>query len=383
MFSVSRLQGKPVFIADIGDGSVGAALVTLGKGAAAEVRNSIRATLPFEDRAPEQSAAAILQLLETTIGKLMSADSGKKSNPPHALHVILRAPWTRFRTTQAEESFSEPRAITKDLIAQLAKKALAAPSELDRGNISEAGVMQVFLNGYPTGEPLGKRAKSIGLVAFESDIDAAMKTGIISVLGKAFPGRTPVIRSGMRAILTVMQEHLPDVHRFLLLDIGGSVSSCAIIRKESMTQYGAAPEGLSTILKRVAPSGLPEETLSMLRMLATDACSTTACQSLKDSLARAEPDLVRAFGEVFAKLAATRRLPNAALLSAPAELTPWLQGFFSRIDFSQFTATTQPLSVETLSPEHMLDTVHWTPGISPDTGIGISASSVNILEQSA
>jgi hypothetical protein len=379
MFSVSRLQGKPVFIADIEDGSVGVALVTLAKGAAAEVHSSIRATLPIEERTTEQSAAAILQLLETTIGKLM----GAHPSVPHAVHVVLRAPWTRFRTTKAEETFAEARVITKDMIAELAKKALAAPSELDRGNILEAGVMQVFLNGYPTSAPLGKRAKSISLVAFESDITPAMKTGIVGVLGKAFPGRTPSIRSGMRAILTVMQEHLPDVHRFLLLDIGGTMTSCAIVRKESMTQYGTAKEGLSTILKRVAPAGLPEETLSMLRMLSTDACSTAACQTLKDSLARAEPDLVRAFGEVFAAMAATRRLPNAALLSAPAELTPWLQGFFSRIDFSQFTATTQPLTVETLSPEHMIDTVHWTPGISPDTGIGIASSSVNIIEYSA
>jgi len=380
MFS-HRSAGKPVLVADIGDGSIGVSLVSLA--GPAEILLSKRATLPLEDRTREQSAAAIIKLLEETAGKLLaaSAPDGTKIASPHAVYVIMQAPWTRFRTTSSDERFDEPRTITKDAIADQATKALAAPSELDRNSILEAGVLQVFLNGYPTANPIGKRAKAISVVAFESDIDAGMRSSIIGIFGKLLPDRAPSFHSGMRSLLTVMHEHLPDIQRFLLIDIGGTVTSCAVIRKDAVTQYAAANEGLTTILKRIAQGGLPEETLSLLRMLATDACSTSACQAVKDSLAKAEPELVRAFGEVFTTLATTRRLPNVCMLSAQAELTPWLQGFFERIDFSQFTATTQPLSVETLSPEHLLDSVHWRAGVIPDTGLGIAASSVNILER--
>ena len=100
-------------------------------------------------------------------------------------------------------------------------------------------------------------------------------------------------------------------------------------------------------------------------------------------LGRAEPELVRSFGEVFATLAAKQRLPNALLLSAPVELTPWLQGFFARIDFAQFTATTQPLAVETLSPEHLSELVQWDEQATPDTGLGMAASYVHILAAEA
>lgn len=378
----SRSAGKPVLIADVGDASVGVSLVTLGDGPA-EVIRSLRATLSIENRTSDQTAAAITQLLEDSVTKLLAPQSGTKNETLHAVRVILRAPWTRFRTAHTEDSFPEPRLITKEMIAEEAKKALAAPSELDRNNILEAGVLQVFLNGYPTSNPLGKRAQSLGVVAFESDVDSAMKASILSVFGKLLPGRTPTIHSGLRALLIVMHEYFPQSHRFVLLDIGGATTSCAVIRKDGITQYTSVPEGLTTLLNRVAKGGLPEETLSLLRMLSTDACSTTACQNLKDSLAKAEPELVRTFGEAFATLANVRRLPNACMIAGPTELTPWLSGFFSRIDFSQFTATTKPLSLETLSPEHLLDAVHWGSGVFPDTGIGISAASVNILEQTA
>ena len=380
MFS-SRLEGKPVLVADIGDGSVAVSFVTMGR-SPVEVHASARAMLPFEDRSREQTLAAITNCLKDTTEKLLKAYLQKGGTAPHAVHVVLRAPWTRFRTARADGTFEKEQAITKELIAQYAKKALAQQSELDRANILEAGVMQVFLNGYPTGEPLGKRASSIGVVAFESDADSVMKKAITEEAGALLPDRPLTIRSGMRALLVVMQEYLPEMQRFFLIDMGGATTACAVVRKDAITQYAAASEGLATILKRVAGGGLPEETMSLLRMLAADACSSSACEALKDSLARAEPDLVRAFGEVFTSLAGVRRLPNAAILAAPLELSPWLQGFFSRIDFSQFTTTTQPFTVETLTPEHLQDSVSWGKEGTPDAGIATAALGVQLMAQS-
>lgn len=381
MFS-KRSAGKPVLIADIGDASLAVSLARLAPHTA-EILLSIRATLPIEERTKEQTIAAITKLLEETVAKVLAAPmpDGGSPIPPHEIYAVMRAPWTRFRTAKTEEIFPESRVITAEIIAAEGKNALDAPAELDAASILEAGVLQVFLNGYPTDSPVGKRAQSIGVVAYQSDLDGSIATSVRSAFGKIVPGRTPTFYSGMRALLAVMHEYLPDAHRFLLIDVGGSSSSCAVVRKDAVTQYAAVPEGLSSILRRINQGGLPEESLSLLRMLSTDACSTAACQSIKDALANAEPELVRAFGEVFASLAAVRRLPNACMLSAPMELSLWLQGFFERIDFSQFTATTQPLAVETLTPEHLLNSVHWNVGVVPDTGIGLTASAVHILER--
>lgn len=383
---LKRSAGKVVLIADVDDLSVGVAIVRLEKGGPATVLSKKREMLTPEMRAKEQSAAAISQMLEKNIGDVVKsyigADAKAAPKPPVAVYAILRAPWTRFRTAEAEESYEKPQAVHKGLIDALAKKALEIPSDFDRANILETGVMQVYLNGYPTGDPIGKHASRAGVIVFESETRADIKKSVIDVFGRTVPGRTPVVRSSTSALLAVLGEHMPDVHRFLILDVGSSVTNCAVILKEALTRTQVVPEGLTTILARVAGAGLPEETMTQLRMLASNACSDDACKALKDSLARAEPDLAKVFGEAFAKLAAERRLPNNAVLSAPAELSPWLQGFFSRIDFSQFTATMQPLSVEPLTAEHLSDVVTWHEGL-PDTALGIAAGYVNILEQNS
>jgi hypothetical protein len=376
MFGLKRQKGT-VLVVDVDDASVGVAIVRCGD--LATVVQCTRATLPPAERSPDHSATAAVRLLEETAQKAVQAYAADTAAPPLiGSYAIIRSPWTRFRTTQAEEAYEAPVVVTEKLIESLAKKALQSPSELDQANRLESGVVHVYLNGYVTDNPIGKHVTRTMVTAYESDIKPEVKSAIEGALMKVLPGRTPVVRSSMCALLNVIGEHLPELHRCVIIDVGSTSTHCAVVLKEAVTQAAVVSEGLATVISRVAGAALPEEVITQLRMLANDTCATDACKAVKDSLARIEPDLAKSFGEAFAKLATPRRLPNAALLSAPVEVAPWLSGFFSRIDFAQFTATLQPLSIEPLTSDHLTDVVTWE-GRAPDTGLGVAAAYVNIL----
>lgn len=383
MFGKRRLEGTLALIADIGDGSIGVCLARFPKKGLPHIIEAHRTFLPIENRTPEQARSAIIKVLEEKLQTLFTppSGSGKKPLSPERIIVSLHAPWSRYRTAHAESTFDAPRTITKELINERARAALAETSTVDKNNSIETGVSQVFLNGYPTGNPLGKKAQRIRVLGFQSDGDMAITGDIVRVCGAVLPGRTPIFRSYARLLSSLMHERLPDAHRFLFCVIGSSVSEISIIRPEGLTQQVIVPEGWATILKRIAPNGLPEESLSVLKMLSTEQCSTETCTNMKEALARAEPELVRVFGEVFATLAAKERLPNVLVLTAPYELAPWMQGFFSRIDFAQFTITTQPFVVEEFSPEQTTTLVSWEEGVRPDTTLGVAVAGVHILEQ--
>lgn len=380
MFGLRRQKGT-VLVVDVDDASVGVALVNLGD--KATVMQSVRANLPVEERTPDHSATAVIGLLEETAQKLIQTYSaGAGAAPIIASYAIIRSPWTRFRTAQAEEVYQQPIVIRESTIESLAKKALQAPSDLDPANRLESGVVHVYLNGYVTNDPVGKRVTRAMVTAYESDVKPEVKSAIENALLKILPGRVPTLRSSMCALLSVIGEHLPELHRSVIIDVGSSSTHCAVVLKEAVTQTAVIPEGLQSVIAKVAGGALPEEVLTQLRMLANDTCANEACKALKDSLARIEPDLAKEFGESFAKLASNRRLPNTAMLSAPAEIAPWLAGFFSRIDFAQFTTTLQPLSIELLTADHLTDAVLWN-GRAPDTELGVAAGYVNILSKSA
>lgn len=375
MLGLQRHTGNMVLIADVDDGSVGIALIKTGEHAS--IIRTLRINIPIENRTPDQSIAAIGASLQENVQKIV-ADTGTMPMPIAEVYCIVRSPWTQFRTAQTEEVYAEARSVTQGSIDALAKKALQSSTDFDAAHRLETGVVHTYLNGYPTSAPEGKHATRISVMAYESAIDPRVQKMILDALGKVLPGRTISLRSSMSALLGVAGEYLPETHRSVIVDMGSSSTYCAVVLKEAVMRSATVPEGLFTLLGKIASGTLPEETLSQLRMLADDTCSADTCKALKDSLARIEPELAKIFGEVFAGLATSRRLPNILLLSAPREVVQWMSGFFSRIDFAQFTATMQPLVVEPLTPEHFANAVTWEGG-KPDTGLGIAAAYVNML----
>ena len=113
-------------------------------------------------------------------------------------------------------------------------------------------------------------------------------------------------------------------------------------------------------------------------MAAHDHCEDKACEDIKNGMARAEQELIRIFGEAMARLATSRRLPNKLVLAVESDMADWLSHFFSRIDFTQFTVTTQPFSVEVLSAENLKNLVTASDsGKNVDSGLLVAAAFVN------
>src|SRR3989344_3073449 len=107
---------------------------------------------------------------------------------------------------------------------------------------------------------------------------------------------------------------------------------------------------------------------------AAPSCGGSA--ATRAAIAKAEPEIVKAFGEIFGRLSASRRLPNRLLLLAHEDLSPWLVRFFSRIDFAQFTVTTRPFSPAPLSMDTLKELVAFEKDVALDVPLGIAAALV-------
>ena len=362
-------EGKVVCIVSVASDGASVCFARMGK-EKSHLLFTKRALLSLEERGDEQARVAVVAQLETLLKEVANRYS------PESIHVVIHAPWSTFRTVSGSAAFDNDRPVTKSLIDEVARKALEGIEKKD----AEAGVVRVFLNGYPTERPLGKRARTIETIVYGGAVDASLRAGVEHSIGTYFAGRKVVFHTSARVFLAVAHEHLSHLNRFVILSIQGA-SECMVIRHETETQSGNIREGLSAILTRIAPRGLPEETLSLIKMAESDACATDACNAIKEAVARAEPELVRSFGDMFSALASVRRLPNDLLLFAPFELTPWLTHFFTRIDFSQFTATTQPFSVVTMQPGDTERLVTFEAGVTPDPACATQAAAVHMFEE--
>jgi hypothetical protein len=369
-------RGKVVVVADVGSGSAAVAIVALEPGAPATVLAAERAVLPIEERSREATITAICGRLVATgesVMKLYAAEKGKTLRVS-GLYCTIHAPWTRSITLDARSRSEEDVVVTEGLIGALAKQALTEQKELDASNILEAAVIRVELNGYATGSPVGVRAHEEHVSVLASDCDPNLRAGIETGFQRLFPQLRPTFRSFTRAVLSAMQEW-HDVERdYFIVDIASEGAELTAVRDGAITGQHFVSEGTRNILKRLAPGAMPEEALGLVRMVEHDQCSTAACQTMRDSMARVEPELVRVFGEGMSASASLRRLPDTLVLIAQEDFATWLERFFSRIDFTQFTSTMRPFSVRVLTPADLASSVAARRGTTLDIGTTLSVA---------
>jgi hypothetical protein len=205
-----------------------------------------------------------------------------------------------------------------------------------------------------------------------------MKSRIEASLQKVFPHLVPKFRSATWAAITVLRNRTDVTTDCFVVDITSEATNLFAIRDGVATEHLLVPQGSRSILKRVNESGMPEETLTKMRMLALEHCSDAACESLLASISHAEPELVRVFGEAIGTCAALRRLPGVLVLMVHPDMAPWLTRFFSRIDFAQFTSTSQPFVVSLLGSAELAALVQPEKGLVVDPGLLLPCALVNI-----
>ncbi|HEV3245123.1 MAG TPA: hypothetical protein VG102_02100 [Candidatus Paceibacterota bacterium] len=376
MFGKKASAGGVVAVVDIESGSAGVAIVKTG--GPGQVLAYAREHLSLEERAKESLRSAIIQALVAAGEKALTAHANN-GGPKQlsACYCVIGAPWTSSFAGSARSKLEHPAVITDKQISALAKQALADQKDIDPANLLEANVSRVLLNGYPTSEPEGKRAQVIDVFTLTSGCDADLKSAAAESLAKLFPDADIVWRSSARATFSAVKQ-LDPVETCLVIDMGTEATDLIGLRKGMLEQRVLIEQGVRKVLATFAKDKPVEETIALIDMLEKDQCETDVCEALRQSIAKAEPELVHLFGEALAKLSATRKLPDELVLIAPPALAPWLSRFFARIDFTQFTATTKPFSVRIFSGAELPGIPHNDPSIFADPSICMACGLVNM-----
>lgn len=365
-------------VIDVAPGGASAAYIASSKRGPARILSTGVSALSLEARTPEQAKAQIggqvKEAAEQARKKYLEAGA---SSPIKEVYVFIHAPWAESHLLRTMTTFEKETRIKDAHIAALAKEALVGEAGIDKTRLLEASVFGISLNGYPSADPEGAFATTVEALSLVSQCDPEVRGAIESAVHESFPDARIAWRSAFRALATLARRSHTGEH-VLIIDMGADDTHVASVQGHDIVQL-VVPEGERTILARIAGGRAPEETLGLLRMLDRDSCSSDACEALRTALASSEPELVRVFGESMATIAATHRVANTLLLSAHPDLENWLGGFFSRIDFAQFTVTSLPLTVCTPAS---LDIERWVEDAHTSDPLSIGAALVNIEQHS-
>lgn len=378
-FSALHRGDDIVAVADVGSGSVGFAIVKTSAGGPARVVAAERSMLAIEARAYESTAGALARELER-VGAKVLADLATREpalGTPSSVLCVIRAPWTTSESLREQQAYPEEVAITRELTGELARRSLARVSAFDRRELLGATVVQVELNGYATAHPAGKRAHEVSVVSLVSGCDPLMRRMVERALEVILPHKPHALRSGGHALFAVLRQYASE-GTYAIAEVSGEGTGFIVVRDGAPQEQCLVREGVYSLLRRISKDSLPEETLAAVRSIESDRCTTEACTKVAAALAQTEPELVRIFGEGMAGCVAKRRLPDKLYLVAHPDMSSWFTTFFSRIDFTQFTRTAKPFTVQSITPNDMQEFVTAQNGVRLDPGIAIAAALVNI-----
>ena len=375
---VSKLQGgKLVAVFDVGSGSVGAAIAELRGARPVLIHSSFRVALPHEERSQEQLASAIAQATQESATKLAErhAKSGVSKKEISECLVVVHAPWVRSQTHATKALLKEEAEVIEDMIIQLSQKALTE-GENALGDIFEQSVVRVELNGYPTSLPLNKKAKSLGVVILQSEVTDNMIRRVTDGISKIFPGAFFTFRSSTLVDSALMRRRSPGHSHFTIADVTSEATAITVVCEGVVVVQKVVPVGYRTVVRSVAQKkGTPDSDVhSRIRMLTTETCSTDDCHSLQASLDGVGTHFTETFGTVFAEINKTKKLPNTLVVRSHPDLKQWFSKFFARLDFAQFTETTQPFEVGAISSGAAAEYVLFSPGNTLDAGIATSCA---------
>jgi len=262
--------GEVVLIFDIGSGSVGAALALISLSHKPILLAAERAEMPFQDtiRAKRLQPLMLRALSQATLS-LLAEGIPRVGLAARHLKVagalfVLAAPWCSPRTETLTLSQKEPITITEDVISTLVQhadgeneKVLGSP-DVPRRSLPQSEeqceriLLSARLNGYETGMPIGKSARTASFSFFQSSAPRALLRAIGDTVAHFVHLRRIRFHSYALSAFCALRELLSNTENFLFLDIGGEMTEAVIVREGELQEVFSFPVGRNHLIRALA-----------------------------------------------------------------------------------------------------------------------------------
>lgn len=263
MSLVSIFKNNPEDITaliDIGSGSVGAALVIFPKNKKPEIIFSKRLSLRIEESwNKEKVFSSILLNLEQVLNHVLKEGAGKlhikeknlKDKKIKDIYCILSSPWSTFKVKTLEDKKERAEYITDTAIETIVRNDLQSSNQNSEYESIEKKIIQVKLNGYPTSNPLGKRARETEISIFEGLVKREVLEKIKRVIGKNLHGNV-IFHSLSLATFTAINEIFREDKDYLVVDITGETTEMIFVSHDLPKKSFSFPKGKNNLIRNIA-----------------------------------------------------------------------------------------------------------------------------------
>lgn len=371
---------KIAVIFDIGSSSVGGAYVSLVRGAKPKIIASVREEMVFqEDLKFERLVSSMQDALERA-GRVLH-QTHLPFSPEKVFSCSFSSPWYASQTRIASIRMEKPFTVTEHFLTDAVEKevedfeALESP-RLGEGVLMEHEAIQVKLNGYETGNPLGKQAKEAEIAAYMSIVPEKVFSLAKETMGRMF--HSPHLRlHSFPFIAFVVIRDLFHEESFLYLDISGEVTDITLVRGGVLQETVSFPYGKNSVLREVGRelSLAPNEAMSEFAMHRDGDGGEKSAEKMERVLTSVEENWREGLDGAFASFSKSGpALPPDIFFTADSDVSDWFaEAIENEKVYNTSGGAEKYFRIRPLQSQFFADRVDFAPGVPRDPFLAMFA----------
>jgi hypothetical protein len=383
-FFSSKKNPEINLILDIGNGSIGGALVLMQPGQKPEIIFTKRLPLSIPDRSHRDKLPSLVLTLLTEV---MEGTSKGAVDVLHKLNLstkkvnntfcVISAPWFVSKTKILSIKNPTPLSISKAFVEDLLQKeeeifknevATRKSGALSPDDIStvEKKIIQTKLNGYSTDNPYQKKAKEIDVAMFLSVSSKEFMHSLEKVIGKYFYSKHTIFHSFSLIEHNVINDIFINDSNFAFLDISAEVTEVAAVEDRVLMETASFPLGRNFIVQKVAENfGVnPEIALSNINLYREGHLDATTKAKTEAALELAKNEWGKFFEYSMHEII-EQHIPAKIFITVDEDV----DDFFSSCIRNIYSS----VPVVVLNNSKLSEYVKYTPGVLPDSFLCMEA----------
>lgn len=388
LFQRGQMGGQRfVVIFDIGNASIGGALVGLGGGKVPEIIFTTRCDIPFQEKLNfDRFLSSMQKTLEEIFILMQKAGGGMKVEQAHC---ILASPWYASQTRLIRYDQETPFTVTKSGLDKLIQKeiALFRDSKLfvhsKEGDtppeVMESKNIQIKLNGYEIKNPYGKKASELEAAVYISMIPKSIRESIVESIAKFWHLKDPHFSSFSFTAFDTIRDIFPDESSFFFMDISGEVTDISLARDNVLLQSISFPSGKNTIIRALVERMKMTHALAIAELELYSAHRSTPghIKAIEEVLGETTKEWQTSFRNALLRFAKEFPIPRAIFYTADDNITEWFERAIRETNFKRFDTEGEVFTVRSLGNAFLNKFVHLLEPDFQDPFLAIEAIFAN------
>jgi|GEM_PF-2903638 len=330
-FWFSEKSGSNTLVIDISSGSTAAALVRTKKGSVPEIITRTRNTYTNSNLENADSLEKnLLVSLNTSLSYIISQlptlkNMGYESRIDKAL-VTLSSPWVesdvKIVEIKEEKDFEFNNKILRSVLEEERKNFSSKLENYfeEESEIFESAVMDLYLNGYPSGETMKEKVREVEVNFILSASTKQLLRKIKDEIEKVIDLKEGIVmHSFMYVFYKVLSHSFRNLNSALLINMTSDASDVMFIRHKGLAISTALPFGPDVITEALsAKLNVPDEIAqSYLSLFADGVLDQPTTESIDHIITERENSWKIIWEGVSKKIVDNSDVPYSIFLLAP------------------------------------------------------------------